>query len=141
MKNKFILYVSKYSDCAYKSANFEHINLQHREEVLHINIAWLFLWIRDFESIRIVGGITNVSIFSEGIFRVVTKKIFHTLGKRAQNLFLNQMGNTIFNSWLLFIKKGYVNYDLVGIIYLTIRYIRYKQILTRKYEPEQVLSD
>lgn len=138
MKNKFILYVSKYSDCAYKSANFEHINLQHREEVLHINIAWLFLWIRELESIRIVGGITDVSIFSEGIFRVVTKIFFHTLGKRAQYLFLNQMGNANLN---LFIKRGYVNYDLVRIIYLTIRYIRYKQILTRKYEPEQVLSD
>ena len=59
-----------------KSADYEHINLQHREEVLHINIAWLYLWIREFKSIRIVGGITNVSIFSEGIFRVVTKKSF-----------------------------------------------------------------
>jgi hypothetical protein len=76
-----------------KSADYEHINLQHREEVLHINIAWLFLWIRELESIRIVvGGITNVSIFSEGIFRVVIKRVFDTRGKRAQNLFQNQMG-------------------------------------------------
>jgi hypothetical protein len=80
-ENKVILYVLKYSDCAYKSANYEHINLQHREEVLHINIAWLFLWIRELESIRIVGGITNVSIFSGGIFRVVTKEFLNTRGK------------------------------------------------------------
>ena len=96
MKNKLILYVSKYSDCAYKSANYERINLQHREEVLHIYIAWLFLWIRELESIRIVvGGITNVSIFSEGIFRVVTKRVFDTRGKRAQNLFKIKLGECL----------------------------------------------
>lgn len=38
--------VNVFKSCAKGSINHEHIELQNREEVLHIDIAWLFLWIR-----------------------------------------------------------------------------------------------
>ena len=79
-----------------KSADYEHINLQHREEVLHINIAWLYLWIREFKSIRIVGGITTYQYFLKEYFVSLLKRVFDTRGKRAQNLFQNQMGKSGF---------------------------------------------
>jgi len=48
------------------------MKIHYWKKVLHIEITWLFLWIRELESIKIA-GISNVSILSEGIFRVILK--------------------------------------------------------------------